>query len=75
MDTTIIAILICVGLGLMELIIGVVVLIRKQFFLYGKTGGFIGKVSGKKALSHGISSVLAGLFFLGLSVAIYLWGG
>ena len=63
------------GVGLMSLIIGIVVLVRKQFFLYGKKGGYIGKVSGKKALSHGISSVLMGLFIIGLSIAIYLWGG
>jgi hypothetical protein len=71
----IIAVLILFGLGLLSLIIGVVVLIRKQYFLYGKKGGFIGKVSGKKAMSHGISSVLMGLLFMGLSLAIYLWGG
>jgi hypothetical protein len=68
-------VLLIFGIGLMALIIGVVVLVRKQFFLYGKKGGFIGKVSGKKAMSHGISSVLIGLFFMGLSIAIYLWGG
>jgi hypothetical protein len=71
----IIAVLMIFGVGLMSLIIGVVVLVRKQFFLYGKKGGFIGKVSGEKAMSNGISSVLMGLFFIGLSIAIYLWGG
>jgi hypothetical protein len=69
------AALILFCLGLLSLIIGVVILIRKQYFLYGKKGGFIGKVSGKKAISHGIWSVLTGLFFLGLSIAMYLWGG
>ncbi len=71
----IMAVLILFGLGLLSLIIGVVILVRQQYFLYGKKGGFIGKVSGKKAVSHGISSVLMGLLFMGLSIALYLWGG
>jgi len=71
----IMAVLISFGLGLMSLIIGVVFIIRKQFYLYGKNGGFIGKVSGKKAMSHGIWSILTGILFIGLSIAIYLWGG
>jgi hypothetical protein len=75
MNNIMMAVIVIFGLGLMSLTIGVVVLVRKQFFLYGKNGGFIGKVSGKKARSHGISSVLMGLFFIGLSIAIYLWGG
>ena len=73
MNSTI-AILILFGLGLLSLIIGVVILVRKQFLLYGRTGDFIGKVSGKKARSEGISRVLAGLLFLALSIAMYLWG-
>ena len=62
-------------IGLLSLIIGVVILVRKQYFSYGKSGQFIGKVTGKRAKSDGITHIVAGLFFLGLSVAIYLWGG
>ena len=69
------AVLILFCLGLLSLIIGVVILVRKQYFMYGKKGAYLGKVSGKKAISHGITSVLTGLLFLGLSIAIYLWGG
>jgi hypothetical protein len=62
-------------ISLLSLIIGIVILIRKQYFSYGKTGQFIGKVTGKKAKSDGIGYIIMGLVFLGLSVAIYLWGG
>ena len=71
----IMAVLILFGLGLLSLIVGASILVRRQYLLYGKKGGFIGKVSGKKAISHGIWNVLAGLLFLGLSIAVYLWGG
>jgi hypothetical protein len=62
-------------IGLISLIIGVVILIRKRYFLYGKTGQYIGKVTGKKAKSNGIGYIIMGLFFLGLSAALYVWGG
>ena len=62
-------------MGLLALVIGVVILKRKRYFSYSKKGQFIGTVSGKKAKSHGISSVIMGLVFLGLGVAILLWGG
>ena len=68
------AVLISSFLGLMSLTIGVVILIRKQFFSYGKTGQFIGKVSGKKAKAAGLNYLVGGLLFLGLATAIYLWG-
>jgi len=69
-----IAVIVSSFLGLVSLTIGVVILVRKQYFNYGKKGQFIGKVSGKKARSHGITSIIMGLFFLGLSAAIFLWG-
>jgi hypothetical protein len=62
-------------LGLLSLIIGVVILIRKGYFSYSKGGQFIGKVTGKKAKSEGIGYIVIGLVCLGLSAAIYLWGG
>ena len=62
-------------IGLMSLIIGVVILVRKQYFSYGKKGQFIRKVAGKRARSDGITYIVMGLIFLGLSAAIYLWGG
>jgi len=67
--------LILFGFGVLSLIIGVVILIRKQYYAYGKNGGFIGKVSGKKARSSGISYILSGLLSVSLSIAIYLWDG
>jgi hypothetical protein len=60
----IMAVLILFGLGLLSLIVGVSILVRKQYLLYGK-----------KAISDGIWNVLAGLLFLGLSIALYFWGG
>ena len=62
-------------LGWLSLTMGVVILVRKQYFSYGKKGQFIGKVTGKKAKSDGIWYIITGLVFLCLSVAIYLWGG
>ena len=62
------------SLGLLSLIIGAVILVRKEYFLYGRKGAFIGKVSGRKAKSNGITNIAAGLFFLGWSIVIYLWG-
>jgi hypothetical protein len=61
--------------GLLFLIIGVSILIRKQYFSYGKKGQFIGKVTGKKAKSDGIGYIGMGLGCLGLASAIYFWGG
>ncbi len=67
--------------GLLSLIIGVVILVKKEYFstrlrykdfLLAPTP--IWKVSGKRAKSEGIGSIVVGLVFLGLALAIYLWG-
>ena len=71
---TYVAILIS-SIGALSLIIGVVILIRGGYFSYSKGGQFIGTVAGKKAKSEAIWRIIAGLVFLGLATAIYLWGG
>ncbi len=67
--------------GLVGLINGIVILVKKQYFstwLQNKdflAPAPIQKISGKQAKTDGIGLFINGLFFLGLGVAIYLWGG
>ncbi len=66
--------------GLLSLITGVVILVRKEYF-YARlkhkdflAPAAIRKISGKTARTDGLGSIVIGLVLLGLSIAIYLWG-
>ncbi len=66
--------------GLLGLINGIVMLVKKQYFAVGLQNkeffvpALIRNISGKKAKFDGVGFVIAGLFFLGFGVALYFWG-
>ena len=79
MDRTI-AIIFIFLFGLLSLVTGIVILVKKEYFdARLKHKDFIApapiwKVSGKRARSDGISSIVIGIFLLVLSIVIYIWG-
>ena len=79
MDKTV-AVLFFFSFGLLSLIIGIVILVRKEYFsAHLKHKDFLApapirKVSGNKARSDGIGGIVIGVILLCLSLTIYVWG-